>query len=256
MSAKNSAFSTAWKIIVGVLVALLILILVVEMGLRWFLSSQMSKQFEAEGAGKPEISFGSTPLVFGLPRGEFSELNMTTPSTLQVTEDSITGQPATEIHIKGLKAGEEPIARELVTTSTLPDDFLLVTLQQGITEQSGFKSLGNMVITNITANQAEDILDVEFGGGLFSLSLDPQVVDGNLAFAATSSKLLAWELPADATASISNALTEGMKNQLPAGNMRFEDVQVLDGEIALTMRGENVNLNEMESQYSTPALNS
>lgn len=256
MSRKSSAKSvagTAWKIIVGILLTLLVLVIVAEMGLRWFLSNQMTSQFEAQGGGKPEVSFGSAPLVFGLARGEFSELNMSTPSTLQFSDSGVTGQPASKVHMEGLRLGEEPIARRLTTTATLPDDYLLYTLQQGIAQQSGYDALGNIVITGLTANQAEDVIDVEFAGGLFSLSLDPEARDGALAFTATSSKLLAWELPQEATNAISNSLSQGLQEQMAGSSLRMDDVKVLDGDIELTMSGDNVNLNEMNQQFGDAA---
>ena len=37
--------SLAWKILIGVLVTFLILVLVAEFGLRWFMGNQMKDQF-------------------------------------------------------------------------------------------------------------------------------------------------------------------------------------------------------------------
>ena len=37
--------SLAWKILIGVLVAFLVLILLAEFGLRWFMGNQMKDQF-------------------------------------------------------------------------------------------------------------------------------------------------------------------------------------------------------------------
>ena len=45
MASKKSAGSLAWKIIIGILVALLVLILLAEFGLRWFIGHQMTSQF-------------------------------------------------------------------------------------------------------------------------------------------------------------------------------------------------------------------
>ena len=45
MAAKKSGGSLAWKIVVGVLVALLVLILIAEFGLRWFIGNQMTEEF-------------------------------------------------------------------------------------------------------------------------------------------------------------------------------------------------------------------
>ena len=45
MASSKSPASTAWKIFIGVLVTLLLIILVAELGIRWFLGSQMKSEF-------------------------------------------------------------------------------------------------------------------------------------------------------------------------------------------------------------------
>ncbi len=247
MAAKKSAASTAWKIVLGFLVGLLVLVLIVELGLRWYLSSQMTKASPA--GAEPEVSFGATPLVLGLARGELTQMEMHIPSTLRIEGQEATGQPASDVRLEGVGLGQNPTARHLVASSTIPDDFLLVTLQKGIAEQSGYDMLGNVVITDIVANQAADTVDVEFGGGLFTLTLDPKTVDGQLQFTATSSKLLAWELPQEATSAISDALQQGMADQFGGGDLEFADVEVLDGEVKFTLEGQDVPLNELNSQF-------
>ena len=90
MASKRSAGSLAWKIIIGILVALLVLILLAEFGLRWFIGHQMTSQFneaaEQEGlqVKDPSVSFGGSPLLVGLFKGSISQMDMTTPSTLQI----------------------------------------------------------------------------------------------------------------------------------------------------------------------------
>ena len=101
MASKKSAGSLAWKIIIGILVALLVLILLAEFGLRWFIGHQMTSQFnqaaEEEGIQvkeDPSVSFGGSPLLVGLFKGSISQMDMTTPSTLQIDGTDIKGQPA------------------------------------------------------------------------------------------------------------------------------------------------------------------
>lgn len=60
MASKKSAGSLAWKIIIGILVALLVLILLAEFGLRWFIGHQMTSQFN-EAAEQEGIQSKKTP---------------------------------------------------------------------------------------------------------------------------------------------------------------------------------------------------
>ncbi|WP_347304797.1 DUF2993 domain-containing protein [Corynebacterium sp. SA-MJD20WY100] len=254
-SGKNSVGARVWRVVLIVLVALLVLALLVEFGLRWFMSSQMTKQFDEQGAEGASVSFGATPLLFGLARGEVSEMNMDTPSTLMIDKEAktIEGQPATKIHMEGMTMSQDPVARSLQTTTTLPTDYLLVTLQNQIAERSGQDMLGDIVMTNLTTNDAEDVVDVEFAGGLFTLTLKPEARDGALAFEATGSKLLAWDLPEEVTHQISDALSEGLKNQVAGDTMRIDRVDVGAGDITIDISGENVKLNEMGEQFGGAA---
>lgn len=238
------------KVLLSIAVVLLVLVILAELGLRWFLGANIAKQFE--GPEKPEVSFGTSPLVFGLAQGELKDMTMRTPSTLQVKDGTITGQPASTVHVEGMHLGEPPIARHLQAQTTLPEDFLLVTVQNGIAQQSGKDILKDIVITNLTTSVEKKAVDVEFAGGLFTLTLVPHAQNGALAFEAISSKILAWELPEEASTAISEALSNGMQ-QHQTGDMRITDVEVTQGAVELTMEGENVNMNELSQTYQGQA---
>src|SRR5690625_6327671 len=77
--------------------------------MRWFTAKQVKEQFHAsaqadgiEVSEEPEVSFGSSPLIFGLAKGEIFQLNLHTPSTLQINGDVITGQPESTIEMEGI----------------------------------------------------------------------------------------------------------------------------------------------------------
>ena len=242
MAAKKSGGSLAWKIVVGVLVALLIIILIAEFGLRWFISNQMTEEFKnsakeegIEATEDPSVSFGGSPLLFGLMRGSISQMDMTTPSTLQIEGSQIKGQPASEIHVEDMSTdADNPVAGSLRATTTVPDDYLLASFQKGISDQSGSDTIGNMVVTEITANDQSDELEVKFGGGLASLSLKPTARDGKLEINATEAAIFGLSLPEQATSSISEALQEGMSDELIAKDLQVESVDVGDGKLTLT----------------------
>ena len=254
MAAKKSGGSLAWKIVVGVLVALLIIILIAEFGLRWFISNQMTEEFKnsakeegIEAMEDPSVSFGGSPLLFGLMRGSISQMDMTTPSTLQIEGSQIKGQPASEIHVEDMSTdADNPVAGFLRATTTVPDDYLLASFQKGISDQSGSETIGNMVVTEITANDQSDELEVKFGGGLASLSLKPTARDGKLEINATEAAIFGLSLPEQATSAISDALQDGMSEQLVANDMQVESVDVGDGKLTLTITGTDVPMNDMD----------
>lgn len=257
MASKNTA-ATAWKIFVGVLVGLLLIILIAEFGLRWYMGRQMTTQFvesaQAEGVEVPEnpsVSFGSSPLIIGMLGGTISQMNMNTPSTLQIEGSNIKGQPAADIEIQDLSVASDPVAGSMRATTTVPDDYLLASLQKGIVVQSGNATLGNMVITAVTTNEAERTINIEFGGGLASLALEPNAHDGILDLTTSNAAVFGMDLPDQATSAISDALREGVEKQFVGSQLRVDSVQVGNGELKLTVAGENVPLNEMGSTVST-----
>ncbi|KHO30250.1 LmeA family phospholipid-binding protein [Corynebacterium minutissimum] len=254
MASSKSPAATAWKIFIGVLVALLLIILVTELGLRWFLGTQMKDQFVqsakeqgVEATEEPEVSFGASPMVFGMLNGKIPQMDMKTPSTLKIEGTTITGQPAADVHVEDMTLSKEPVAGTLRASTTVPDQFLLASFQKAIADQSGYDTLGNLVVTAITANDAEDDLNVEFAGGLATLALKPEVRDGKLAINAENASLFGFDLPEQATDAISNALAEGMEEQLAGQQLTFESVDVGAGEVTLTMIGHDVPMSELDA---------
>lgn len=259
MAKTKSAGSTAWKIIVGILVAVLIIVLIAEFGLRWFTAKQMKDQFHAaaqedgiEVSEEPTVSFGSSPLIFGLLGGEVSQLEMHTPSTLQINGNVITGQPESTVEMEGMTLTEDPVARHLVATTVIPEDYLLITFQEAIASESGVDMLRDVVVTDITANGEEGVLDFQLGGGLATISLQPSAVDGQLQLEATDSTLFGVSLPEQATQSISEGLSKGMQDQF-TGDLSIEDITINDGTVSIRMAGDNVNFNELSQQMGQTA---
>lgn len=256
MAKTKSAGSTAWKIIVGILVVLLIIVLLAEFGMRWFTAKQVKEQFHAsaqadgiEVSEEPEVSFGSSPLIFGLAKGEISQLNLHTPSTLQINGDVITGQPESTIEMEGMTVSDDPVARHMIATTVIPEDYLLVTFQDSIANESGVDMLRNVVVTDITANGESGVLDFELGSGLATISLRPSAANGQIQLETTDSTLFGMSLPEQATQSISEGLSKGMQEQF-TGDLTIEDITVIDGAVSIRVSGDNVNFKEMNSQMS------
>src|SRR5699024_11630757 len=111
---------------------------------RCFTAKQVKDQFhasaEADGievSEEAEVSFGSSPVIFGLLSGEISQLNLHTPSTLQINGDVITGQPASTIEMEGMTLSDDPVACHMVAKAIIPEDYLLLTFQESSASEPG-----------------------------------------------------------------------------------------------------------------------
>lgn len=249
MASARSASSAIWKFIVGLLVALLILLLVAEFGLRWFIGNELRASFEAQAAQDgvtlakdPTISFGASPLVLSAARGTIPEVEVTTPSTLQITGQEILGQPGAHVVLNDLRISdrENPVAGYMVTTTEVPDDYLRAVVQQSMESENGG---GLISITDVTSNPSGGTLDVEFNGGAAVLNLTPQPVDGQLTFEAAGGSFLGFNLPTQVTDLITASMRDGVTDQ--AAGFTIEEFEVIEGGARLRLSGENVPLSEV-----------
>lgn len=275
----KSTGSKFWKVLVGILVALLILIIVAELGLRWFIGQQLRSSFEEENQARgvvieedPTISFGATPLVFSLLGQNISEVEMTTPSTLDIrypdgpeSVPEILGTPAATIDLEGLDISDpdNPVAAHMVTTTELPDDMILAMIQESTAGQAGASQdtdygaaiLQQLVrVTDVTANPENNALDVEFTGGAAVLSLEPVVEGEQLRFNAVNAALFGFDLPEQVSQGISTALEQGMQgatDELGAASgvsgddLGITEFTVIDGGVRVSIQGTNIPLGEV-----------
>ena len=250
MTSARSASSAIWKFLVGLLVALLILLLVAEFGLRWFIGNELRTSFEEQAAQdgvtleeKPSISFGATPLVLSAVRGTVPEVELTSPSTLQIRGQEVLGQPGAHITLNDLDISDtnNPVASHMTAVTEVPEEFLLTTIQRTMVEE-GVDS-GFIQISGLTADPAAGSLALEFNGGAAVLDLIPRPVDGTLSFEAAKASLFGFELPSQITGLITTGLQQGVQEQ--AGQLRIDAFDVVDGGVRLTLSGDNVALSEV-----------
>ncbi|WJY62408.1 hypothetical protein CATRI_01475 [Corynebacterium atrinae] len=262
---RSSGSSLVWKILLGVLVAIMVVLLVAEFGLRWFIGNQLREGFreDAQANGvevteEPTISFGATPLVFTALSGNVKSVEIDTPSTVEITNQGdlpeIKGQPAAQLFLTDLDISDpnNPIAGSLRTTSEVSDDYLLATVQISMAEQmaSSDSNVGTQLmqqlikVTDITSNPSDNTIDVEFTDGAAQLSLRPIPQDGALSFEAIGATLFGFELPAQVTTMITDALKQALSDSTVEG-MQIENIEVLDGSVRLTLTGQNVKLSEI-----------
>ena len=251
---------TAWKIILAVLMVLLVLLIVAEMGTRWFLAQRIVEpiEAEAEAAGielqeQPSVRFGNAPVVLGLVRGSLPELYLDTPSTLHQVGDVIYGQPAAAVHARGLSLGEPAVADVLTVSTTLPDYYLLATIQQALTSQDALGSWGSVVVTDLTSTPGQ--LDVEFANGLASIRLIPTTsLTGQLAFQPVDSTLFGLNLGDSVTSALAGALNGGLAEAL-GNDMRVEEFEAVAGGLFIRTTGTNIVMSqELVQPQQQPAL--
>lgn len=247
---------TAWKIIVGILAALLVLLIVAEIGVRMFLTNQITNGVEQQTAGQaavvsePDVSFGSQPVTLGLLTGSLPHLTVTTPSTLQVNGDAISGEPGATIAMDRVKiVSGEPVAEAFTLTTELPNDFLRATLNQSLREQLGSNRWLDSLITvsEVTTDPASGTFTVMFTSGVAGIELRPVQTGGNVSFEAESTQLFGFNLPNEVAGIINNSLKEGMAS-FGDSQLRLTNVAVTPGGLQMQMSGENVNFYELEQQ--------
>ena len=116
---------TAWKVVLSIIVAVLLLFIVAEAGIRAFVAHQVTSQ-SPEGTS---VSFGASPVTIGLLGGKFPHMTVDQQSNLQVNGDQITGTPASVVDMDNVRLnGGEPVAESVRLTTELPNDFVRAML--------------------------------------------------------------------------------------------------------------------------------
>lgn len=271
MGVAKSSRSVFPKVLITIVVVLLILMLVAEFGLRWFigneLKSEFSKQVEEQGITveeEPTISFGASPLLLGLAQGSINEVTVDTPETIQITHPGgegstpeINGTPQATIVLNdlGIRDTDNPIADTMNLTTFASDEFILATVQREMaqaTEGNGGDSglaarlVQELVkITGVTTNVENQAVEVEFTDGAARVNLRPIVLNGQLAFEVLDSQLFGMGLPEE----ISTMLTDGLQNSVQevAGGLQISGIEVAEGGINIDLTGQNINVRTLES---------
>ena len=232
------------------LVVVLLLVILAEFGTRWYMAKKITEEYQAATENQvaeedqPHVKFGPVPVTWGLLRGSLKQINVDAPSTLERTDTDVSGQPAITAHLEDVTPSQKPTAGVFKASTTVPDQLILIVLQNAVREQSGFDRLGDVAISNITTHDAEDTIDAELAGGLGALTVHPHAQDGQLAIDTVKAEVFGFELPEAARAGIEDAI----RSQIEAvytGGMDVTNVDVRDGELTLSARGENVDLNQL-----------
>lgn len=243
------------KALAAIVVILLVVAAAAEFGLRWYIGDKLETSVRAQSTVEitedPSIAFGSTPLLFSLVTHTVPTVDLSVPSTLNITPDdpapAIAGAPAADVSLADLDISNPNVlsAAHMTVRVELPDEFLLATIQQQMAANppSTGSALGDALlkqfvrISNLTSTAASGTVDVEFTDGAATLGLEPRVEAGSLTFRATNAQLLGFEVPQEIVDAISESLADAARDA--AGQMNVDKLEVKDGLIELTVSQDN-----------------
>ncbi|AKK04067.1 LmeA family phospholipid-binding protein [Corynebacterium epidermidicanis] len=266
MSTRSKG-SLVWKVLISVALVVVILMIVAEFGLRWYISDSMKKQLVADSGSQASaqsvadasISFGPTPLLLSALTKNIPSVDIDTPSTLNISEGnppSVVGTPAAQLQISDLDTADpnNPIAGHLVVHTQLPEKYLLAQIQLAMAQQQASQGndiasqlMANFVrVTDVQANGEKGTIDVTFTDGAANLSIRPTSRDGSVTFEAENAQLFGFNLPQQATAAITDALDKQAANA--GGNLSVDEIRVQNDILDIAFSGNDVPLSEAQQQ--------
>ncbi|PFG27358.1 LmeA family phospholipid-binding protein [Corynebacterium renale] len=227
---------TLGKVIGGILAVIIVLAIVAELGMRWFIGNQVEEQYGQDAS----ISFGASPVLASVFTGKVGHMDLTIPAT--------TDAPAANVTAQGLDVRDQQTMRadQMEVTTDISDALLLNILQRGMAAQTGGGFLADLIkITDVTSNPSEGTLDIEFTGGAANLSLTPTTEGNQAVFTVAETRLFGLELPTEVSEAISQALQDGLHNQLDAaGGLQLTGMAVTENGLQLHLSGEHVELQQ------------
>lgn len=263
------------KTLLGIIVGVIVLLLVAEFGLRWYIGKQLGDQMQASSTGeKASVSFGASPLILGMATGKIPEVTVDSPSTVTITAGTageaptITGQPESHVTMKDLDfaANDNATAGSVDMVTTMTDEYLLAVVQRQMADNNSGATgttlngatgdqldlgalAGQLIqrlvtVTGITSDPANGTVDVQITNGAAALTLRPQAQDGKLTFTAENASIFGVSLPTE----VSDALTQGFSQKLQeiGPGLSLADVTVVDGGVQIHVVGTNVPLSSLE----------
>ena len=247
-----------WKIALGIIAGLIILLFLAEIAVRGFIAQQIktgihdSAPESADMREDASVHFGASPVLVGLARGKLQHINIDVPSTLVQDRDEIVGNPPATIDATGFVLDpDNPSADELMLHTELPQALLRDMLQQELRRSLDEAQDGRfaeydeiLTVSDVRTNPAVGTFNVTFSNGAFGVELRPEVVDGQMSFTAESTQILGRNLPDFFSEAVSNALQNGLNEDI-VGPLQIQQFQVIDNGFRITVAGQNVPLNDL-----------
>lgn len=248
-----------WKIVLGIIAGLLILLFIAEIVVRGFIAQQIRASFRDSAPESSDmredasVGFGASPVLLGLARGKLQHINIDVPSTLVSDSDEIIGNPPATIDATGFVLDQDnPSADELILHTEVPQALLRDILQQELRHSLNEAQDGRfaeydeiLTVSDVRTDPAVGTFTVTFSNGAFGVELRPDVSEnGQITFTAESTQILGRNLPDFFSEAVSNALQKGL-NEDVVGPMKIQQFQVIDNGFRITVAGENVQLSEL-----------
>lgn len=254
----RTSSSRGWKIALGIIAGIIILLFLAEIGMRAFIAQQIRsgvRESVPESSDMREdasVHFGASPVLLGLARGKLQRIDIDVPSTLVPDSVEIVGNPPATINATGFVLDQDdPSADTLVLHTELPQALVRDMLQQELrrsldeTQDGRFAEYDEILtVSDVRTNPADGTFNVTFSNGAFGVELRPQITDGQMSFTAESTQILGRNLPDFFSEAVSNALQKGLNEDI-VGPLQIQEFQVVDNGFRVTVSGEQVHLNQL-----------
>ncbi|MBF0581554.1 DUF2993 domain-containing protein [Corynebacterium sp. ED61] len=265
--------SSVGKVLLIILLVLVLLVVAAEFAARWYMKDQIVQGLEKQASADnlqlkedPSVSFGLSPVLMGMATQNLQQLDMTVPSTLNISHEDgdeskpvVTGNPEVKFHGKHIKIqnqGQDVIIGDLTMNTAVPSEYLLAQAVKGTQEQhsgggGGFLQQA-ITLTGVKPVPDEQVLEMEISHGLATLKMKPVVENGELKMQAEGGEIFGLSLPQQFVDSIQDSLNSSTSESGPGG-LKFENATVTDEGLAVEMHGTNVDMNELsQSVEETP----
>lgn len=249
--------SKALKIILGILVGILVLFMIAELALRYYISDQIKTSFaDSVPAGavvtdEPKVKYSAKPLLFGVATKKIDKVTVEVPSTLTSRGGVVEGNPAATMDLRGFTLTSEPVADQLTLTTDLPNQYVREILQSELSKamneaEGGELSIYNEIVTvsDVDSKPSNDSFEITFSNGALSVELQPHMENDQLFFTAVATRIVGIKLPDVVSEIITGALRSAMEEQV-VGPLAVKDFKVLPDNFRITLSGSNVNLGEL-----------
>ena len=257
-------------IVLVILLIVALLAVAAEFGVRAYLKDQMVSTIKEQAAANgvsieqdPEVSFGASPVLLGLLTSKIGQLNMTVPSSLDVsypdgdkTKPEVKGNPEIIVHGRDLKIDqnntENMTVGDLTVNVTMPSELILAEAAKAAEQNAGDASnplQGVLTVTDVTPNTEEQVLEFEIADGLVGVKMKPIIDNGNMTFEVEGAQLFGFNLPE----AFVNAIRDQLSTQAQSigGNLHFKQVEVTADGVKMELNGQDVNLQEMASSIDS-----
>lgn len=257
---------------IGTIVIAIILILAIIVGLlealtRKNIANEIREEIGTNATGEQaDVSFGSNLLLLSYFTGTIPQVEINTPSTVQITYPDgqaypeVTGTPKSKISVTDLKKeGDTEVAGTVRLETTINDDYIQAQLQrefslalggESTTSDDALTSFTNsflqslVEVTSVSTDAGADTMTVELNDGLATITLTPSVENGKLTFNDVQSTILGLELPTEVNEALATAISSGV--QLDDAGLSYEKAEIQDDGIFVVISGTNVVFNNLD----------